>query len=116
MRLQRMSAEHHRNLVERQPIERLAVADRGENALCHLRHTQIYDKKRFLKTERRRDAVVERDPLKQSLRKVIMQVIERPAHPHFHAAIQIYERRGEGYRSRDPNLLPVVKGLPLTDG
>src|SRR5580700_6602325 len=116
MRLQRMSAEHHRNLVERQPIEWLAVADRSENALCHLRHNQIFDKERFLKTERRRDTVVERDPLKQSLRKVIVQVIERAAHPHFHAAVQIDERRGERYRSRDPNLLTVVKGLPLTDG
>jgi hypothetical protein len=68
MRLQRMSAEDHRNLVERQPIERLSVLDRGENALCHLRYDQIFDKECFLKTERRRDAVVERDPLKQSLR------------------------------------------------
>src|SRR4029077_9498284 len=115
MRLQGMSAEHHRNLVERQPIERLSVLDRSENALGHLRHNQIFDKERLLKTERRRDAIVERDPLKQSLRKVIVQIIERPAHPHFHAAIQIDERRGERYRSRDPNLLSVVKRLPLTD-
>ena len=51
MRLQRMSAEHHRNLVERKPIERLSMLDRGENALCHLRHNQVFYKKRFLKTE-----------------------------------------------------------------
>src|ERR1700686_2653850 len=80
-----------------------------------LRHNQVFYEERFLKTERRRNAVVERNPLKQSLRKVIVQVIERPAHPHFHAAIQIDKRRGERYRARDPNLLPVVKGLPLTD-
>src|ERR1700686_127618 len=116
MRLQRMSAEPHRNLVERKPVERLAVADRGENALCHLRHNQVLDKECFLKTERRRDTVIERDPLKQSLRKVIVQVVERPAPPHFHAAVQIDERRGERYCSRDPNLLTVVYGLPLTDG
>ena len=115
MRLQSVGAEHHPNLVERKPIERLSVLDRGENALCHLRHNQVFDKERFLKTERPRDAVVERDSLKQSLRKIIVQVIERPAHPHFHAAIQIDERSGERYRSRDPNLLTVVKGLPLTD-
>src|SRR5258708_22465691 len=66
MRLQRMSAEHHGNLVERKPIERLSMLDRGENALCHLRHNQIFDKERFLKTERRRDAVVERDSLSSS--------------------------------------------------
>src|ERR1700720_1429837 len=54
MRLQRMRAEHHPNLVERKPIERLPGLDRGENALCHLRHNQVFDKERFLKTERRR--------------------------------------------------------------
>jgi hypothetical protein len=115
MRLQRMGAEHHRNLVERKPIERLSMLDRSENALRHLRHNQVFYKERFLKTERQRHAVVEDNPLQQSLRKVIVQVIERPAHPHFHAAIQIDERRGERYRSRDPNLLPVIKGLPLAD-
>src|SRR5216684_175680 len=115
MRLQRMRAEHHPNLVERKPVERLPVLDRGENALCHLRHNQIFDKECFLKTERRRDAVVERDPLEQSLRKVIVQVVERPAHPHFHLAVQIDECRGERYRPRDPNAFPVVKGFPLTD-
>src|SRR5689334_21103869 len=72
MRLQRMSAQHHRNLVERKPVERLPMLNRGENGLCHLRHNQVFDKERFPKTERRRDAVVERDPLKQSLRKVIV--------------------------------------------
>lgn len=115
MRLQSVGAEHHPNLVERKPIERLSVFDRGENALCHFRHNHVFDKERFLKAERRRDAVVERDPLKQSLRKVIVQVIERPAHAHFHAAIQIDKRRGERYRSRDPDVFPVVKGLPLND-
>jgi len=63
MRLQRVSAEHHCNLVERKPIERLSMLDRGKNALCHLRHNQVFDKERLLKTERHRDAVVERDPL-----------------------------------------------------
>jgi len=29
MPLQSVSAQHHRNLVERQPIERLAVAEQG---------------------------------------------------------------------------------------
>src|SRR5712692_5973773 len=115
MRLQSVGAEHHPNLVERKPIERLSMLDRGENALCQLGHNQVFDKERLLKAERRRDAVVERDPLKQSLRQVIVQVIKRPMHPHFHAAIQIDERRGERYRSRDPNLLTVVKSFPLTD-
>src|SRR5579872_5008987 len=115
MRLQRMRAEHHPNLVLRKPIERLPVLDKGQNALCHLRDNQVFDKESFLKTERRRDAVVERDPLKQCLRKVIVQVIEWPANRHFHTAVQIDERRSERYRSRDPDLLPVVKGLPLTD-
>jgi hypothetical protein len=55
------------------------------------------------------------DPLEQSPRKVIVQVIERPSHPHFHAAVQIYKCRGERYRSRDPYVFPVVKGFPLTD-
>src|SRR5260370_39405290 len=40
MGLQSVSAEHHPNLVERKPIERLSMLDRGKNALCHLRHNQ----------------------------------------------------------------------------
>src|SRR5260370_10084427 len=113
VRLQSVSTEHHPNLVERKSIERLSVLDRGENTLCHLRDNQVLDKERFLKTERRRDAVVERDPLKQSLRKGIVQAIEWPAHPHFHAAIQIDECRWERYRPRNPNALPVLQCCPL---
>src|SRR5260370_35228314 len=77
MVLQSVSAEHHPNLVERKPIERLSMLDRGKNALCHLRHNQVFDKERFLKTERRRDAIAETDPLKHCLRKLARQELER---------------------------------------
>jgi hypothetical protein len=110
MRLQSVGAKHHPNLVERKPIERLSVFDRGENSLCHLRHNQVFDKERLLKTERRRDTVVERDPLKQSLRKVMMQVIERPAHLDFQAAIHCSGR--EGHTDQDCLIRRIHRGLP----
>src|SRR5580658_8105955 len=44
-----------------------------------------------------------------------MQVIERPAHPHFHLAREVDERRGERDRLRNPDPLPVVTSPPLTD-
>jgi len=107
VRLQGVSTEHHRNLIERQPVQRLAVIDRVQNALCHLRNNQVFDKERFLKTERRRDAVVERDPLKQPRRKVIVQVIERP---RTHISILQFRSMNvcrKRYCSRNPTLFPL---------
>src|SRR6266478_1749358 len=108
MCLQGVGAKHRGNLVERQSIQRLPVFNRGENVFCYLCHNQIFDKELFPKLERRRHGVVERDPLKELPREVIMQIIEWAAHPHFHAATQIDECRGERYRSRDANASPVV--------
>ena len=52
MRLQGVSAKNRGSLIKRQPIERLAVFDRGQNVFCNLRHNQIFDKKHFPKLER----------------------------------------------------------------
>src|SRR5258708_19320090 len=56
MSLQRMSTEHHRNLIERQPVEWFAVRDGCENPLCHFRHNQVLTKQDFLKPEIRTNA------------------------------------------------------------
>ena len=53
MRLQSVSPQNHRDLIQCQPIERLAALDRGENVPGHLRYNQIFDEKDFLKLERR---------------------------------------------------------------
>ncbi len=71
MCLQRVGTEHRGDLVEREPVKRLSMGDRGENVFCHLRHNHIFDKKPFPKSERRRYVVVERDPLKELLREVV---------------------------------------------
>lgn len=115
MRLQRVSAKDRGNLIKREPVEGLPAFHWGKNIFCQLRHNQIFDKKRFSKLERGRDRVVECDLLKEIPREVLMQVIERAAHPHFHATTQIDKRRGERYGSCDANAPAVVKGLPLTD-
>src|SRR5258707_6762646 len=115
MCLQDVSAKDRGNLVECQPVKWLPVFDRGENVFCDLRYNHIFDKKLFPKLEQRRHSVVERNPLKEIPREVIMQIIEWAAHPHFHAATQIDECRGERYRSRDANASPVVNSSPLTN-
>jgi hypothetical protein len=102
------------NLVEGQPIERPAVADKSKNALCHCATTRSSIKN----ASRRRNDV--ETPLSSALFSSILEkgnsASNRTArHLHFHAAIQIDKRGAERYRSRDPNLLTVVKGLPLTN-
>ena len=115
MSLQRMSTEHHRNLIERQPVEWFAVRDGCENALCHLRHNEVLNKEDFLKTEIRSNVVIERNPLQKARGEVVVQVIERSPDPHFHRAIQVDERRREGNRARHPDPPTIVKRPPLTN-
>jgi hypothetical protein len=115
MGLQCMSAEHHRNLIERQPVERFTMGDRRENGLSHLRHDQVLNKEDFLKTEIWSNVVIDGDSLKKVRREVVVQVIEWPPDPHFHRSIQIDERRREGNRARNSDLATVVKRTPLTN-
>ena len=51
-RLQCVSGQNHRDMIQREPIQRLPVFDWCEDALSHLRHNQVFDKKDFLKLER----------------------------------------------------------------
>src|SRR5437867_5349414 len=115
MRLQGMSAQHHRNLVERKPVQGLTMSDGRENVLCQLRYNQVFDEEDFLEAKSRRHIVVSRDLFKNTPCKVIVQVVEWSPDPHLHSAIQIEKCCGERYGSRDPNLPPVVEGMPLSD-
>src|SRR5690349_1626623 len=72
MRLQGVGAEHRCNMIERQSVKRLPVADGRENVLCHLSHDQILDEEHLPKLQRRRHSVIERDPIEEVPREVIM--------------------------------------------
>src|SRR5258708_39108408 len=60
MSLQRMSTEHHRNLIARQPLEWPVERAGRQHALCHLRPNEALNKEDFLKPEIRSNVVIER--------------------------------------------------------
>src|SRR5271154_4731822 len=44
-----------------------------------------------------------------------MQVVEWPAHPHFHAATQVNKCRSKRYCPRNPDASSVINRSPLSD-